>query len=78
MRYNQQKGYAPNTRETIRRHTMHQFADAGLVVLNPDQPDRPVNSPKWCYQISPDALKLMKTYGTRNWKKRLPRIFKLG
>jgi len=28
--------YAPNTRETIRRFTLHQFVDAGLVVENPD------------------------------------------
>ena len=29
--------------------------DALLIVENPDQPDRPVNSPKWCYQIHPRA-----------------------
>jgi hypothetical protein len=28
--------YAPNTRETIRRFTLHQFATAMLVVQNPD------------------------------------------
>ena len=38
--------YAPNTRETCRRQTMHQFCDAGITLYNPDQPDRPVNSPK--------------------------------
>ena len=27
------KDYAPNTRETIRRQTMHQFVDAGLVAI---------------------------------------------
>lgn len=42
--------YQPNTRETTRRRTLHQFTDALLVVENPDQPDRPVNSPRWCYQ----------------------------
>ncbi len=30
------KDYTPNTRETIRRQTMHQFRDAGLVLYNPD------------------------------------------
>ena len=39
--------YAPNTRETIRRQTVHQFVQCGLVVENPDQPARPINSPKW-------------------------------
>lgn len=63
--------YAPNTRETFRRQTMHQFIDAGLAVPNPDQPDRPINSPKWCYQIEPKALELLKTYGTSGWNENL-------
>ena len=40
------KDYAPNTRETVRRQTMHQFCDAGLALYNPDKSNRPVNSPK--------------------------------
>ena len=51
--------YAPNTRETIRRFTLHQFVAGGLVVENPDQPDRPVNSPKWCYQLRDEAIDLI-------------------
>jgi adenine-specific DNA-methyltransferase len=62
------RAYAPNTRETFRRQTMHQFVAAGLAVSNPDRPDRPVNSPKWCYQIEPAALELLKTYGTQEWE----------
>lgn len=61
------KEYAPNTRETFRRQTMHQFCDAGLAVANPDEPTRPVNSPKWCYQIEPAALELLRTFGTPTW-----------
>jgi type II restriction enzyme len=57
------KDYKPNTRETIRRFTLHQFAAALLVEQNPDQPDRPVNSPKWCYQIHPRALSLLRGAG---------------
>ncbi|WP_040097751.1 restriction endonuclease BsuBI, partial [Aeromonas australiensis] len=49
------KDYKPNTRESVRRQTMHQFCDAGLAVANPDKPTRPVNSPQWCYQIEPAA-----------------------
>jgi adenine-specific DNA-methyltransferase len=37
------RDYAPNTRETIRRQTMHQFVAAGIALYNPDKPDRPVN-----------------------------------
>lgn len=61
------KNYAPNTRETVRRQTMHQFVDAGLALYNPDKPDRPVNSPKAVYQIEPAALALLRTFGTRKW-----------
>jgi hypothetical protein len=59
--------YAPNTRETVRRHTVHQFVQAGLVVPNPDRPSRPTNSPKAVYQIEPSALKLLRTFGTLEW-----------
>lgn len=29
------KQYAPNTRETVRRQTMHQFCNAGIALLQP-------------------------------------------
>lgn len=61
------KNYAPNTRETVRRQTMHQFLDAGLAIYNPDKPDRPVNSPHAVYQIEPAALALLRTFGTTEW-----------
>ena len=65
--------YAPNTRETFRRFTLHQFVDAGLIVANPDQPDRPVNSPKYCYQIEPEAFALLRTFGSDEWAQSLAR-----
>ncbi len=65
------KLYAPNTRETFRRQSMHQFVDAALALYNPDNPLRPVNSPKAVYQISPEALTLVKTFGTLNWQRQL-------
>jgi hypothetical protein len=58
------KQYAPNTRETIRRQTMHQFVEAGIALYNPDEPTRPVNSPKAVYQIEPTCLAVLRTYGT--------------
>ena len=60
--------YAPNTRETFRRQTMHQFVEAGIALYNPDQPDRPVNSPKACYQISAEAFAVIQTFGTDAWQ----------
>lgn len=67
VREHYDKNYAPNTRETVRRQTMHQFCDAGIVLYNPDKPDRPVNSPKAVYQIEPAALALLRTFGTTAW-----------
>ncbi len=63
--------YAPNSRETFRRFTIHQFVQAGLVIENPDDPQRPVNSPKWCYQIEDAALNLLRTYKTALWNEHL-------
>ncbi len=65
------KEYAPNTRETFRRQTMHQFVDAAIAVYNPDKPDRPVNSPKACYQISSEAFDVIVTYGSDQWDAKL-------
>jgi len=62
------KKYAPNTRETVRRQTVHQFLQAALIVANPDKPSRPTNSPKAVYQIEPSVLKLLKSFGKSNWK----------
>lgn len=62
--------YAPNTRETIRRQTIHQFVQMGIVVQNPDDPDRPINSPHWCYQLSDSALNVLQNFGKpayRDW-----------
>ena len=62
------KDYAPNTRETVRRQTMHQFVNAGIAVYNPDDPDRPVNSPKAVYQIEPATLALLRSFGSATWR----------
>jgi BsuBI/PstI restriction endonuclease domain/BsuBI/PstI restriction endonuclease HTH domain len=67
VRDNYGKTYAPNTRETIRRQTMHQFCDAGIALYNPDKPDRPVNSPKAVYQVEPRALALLRNFDTPAW-----------
>jgi hypothetical protein len=65
------KNYAPNTRETFRRQTMHQFVAAGIALYNPDDPGRSVNSPKAVYQIEPETLKLLRLYGNYLWDRAL-------
>jgi hypothetical protein len=61
------KKYAPNSRETVRRQTVHQFLQGGLILQNPDQPDRPVNSGKTTYQVNSFALDLLRAYGQQDW-----------
>ncbi len=63
--------YAENTRETVRRYTMHQFLQLGLVVKNPDDLDRPINSPDTRYQIEPTFLNLIQSFGTEDWDRNL-------
>lgn len=70
------KKYAENTRETIRRQTLHQFEQAGIVVRNPDDPSRPTNSPNTVYTIADEALNAIKNYGMPTWKKTLQEFVK--
>ena len=65
------KNYAPNSRETFRRFTLHQFCNAGLALYNPDDPGRAVNSPKACYQVAPELKVLLSTYGSESWAENL-------
>lgn len=60
--------YAANTRETVRRQTLHQFADAGLLEQNADKPERPINSPHWNYQVTIEALAVIRLFGTPRFK----------
>ena len=71
------KRYAPNSRETIRRFSLHQLVDAGLVLYNPDKPDRAVNSPENCYQIAPEALSLAKKFSSPDWDSALAKFLKV-
>lgn len=63
------KKYAPNTRETIRRFSVHQMIQAHFLICNPDKSDRPPNSPKTIYQLESQALELIRNYGSTSWQK---------
>src|SRR5262249_43188763 len=65
------KQYAPNTRETVRRQTMHQFVQMRLVLANPGSPARAVNSPDNRHQGEPGGVRLLRTFGTPEWDKSL-------
>ncbi|HTE84527.1 MAG TPA: BsuBI/PstI family type II restriction endonuclease, partial [Dehalococcoidia bacterium] len=61
------KRYMPNTRETVRRQTVHQFLRAGLIHQNPDDTGRPTNSGKFAYQIDESVLGVLRRRGTPEW-----------
>lgn len=64
---NYNKNYAANTRETFRRHVLHQFEQARIVDYNPDKPELPVNSPNAHYALTDNILAIIKTYKTPRW-----------
>jgi hypothetical protein len=63
--------YAPNTRETIRDEAVKYFVDSGMLIRNPDNPNRPTNSGKTVYQTEPNALELFRACGTLEWNGKL-------
>jgi len=71
------KKYAENSRETIRKQTLHQFEQASLVVRNPDDPLRPTNSPNNVYMIGDEALKAFRKFGTKQGKAAARRFIKI-
>lgn len=70
--------WAPNTRETVRRFTLHQFVQAGIAVANPDEPGRPTNSPRFCYQVAPEVLAVARTCGSAAWDAEIRRFLATG
>lgn len=68
IRENYDRDYAENSRETIRRQTIHQFEQAGLLIRNIDEPERPTNSPKTNYAASNDLLKVLHSIETGNFE----------
>lgn len=66
MRNNLDFPIAENSRETIRREVLHQFVAAAFCEHNDDDPDRPTNSSKSVYRVSPNALSVIRMYSGSN------------
>ena len=62
------RAYAENSRETVRRKVLHQFEQAGIVVRNVDDPERPTNSGLTNYILSDLALDAIRSYDSAKWK----------
>jgi len=59
--------YAENTRETVRDESIKPLVAAGVLAQNPDAPGRAVNSPRTVYQVTPEALALLRTFDSPAW-----------
>ncbi|MEZ9174798.1 BsuBI/PstI family type II restriction endonuclease [Vibrio kanaloae] len=60
--------YAANTRETIRRQTLHQLEQAGLLERNRDDPARATNSPKNNYSLNASIVQILSEGPTGDWQ----------
>lgn len=73
---NYNKEYAENSRETIRRQTLHQFIQEGILLHNPDNPGLPTNSKNNHYKLTPDFINLVQSFKTKDWEKELSYFIK--
>ena len=76
MRAKYGKDYAANSRETIRRQTIHQFEQARLVDRNPDDPTRPTNSGKTVYKLTDSAAAVLMVHGKQEFNDAVTRFVK--
>lgn len=70
MREHYEKDYAANSREKIRRQTIHQFEQARLIDRNSDDPSRPTNSRDTVYQLTEMAAGVLIHYGTAGFSEK--------
>jgi hypothetical protein len=67
MRDHYGKDYAANSRETVRRQTIHQFEQARFIDRNPDDPKRPTNSGETVYQLTKDCADVLRRFGQKGF-----------
>src|SRR5207302_5283472 len=76
MRTEYGKDYAANSRETIRRQTIHQFEQARIVNRNPDDPTRPTNSGQTVYTLTDDVVKVLRSFRTTTFNDNVAEFLK--
>jgi adenine-specific DNA-methyltransferase len=65
------KDYKPNSRETIRRQTLHQFEQARIIDRNRDDPSRATNSKDNNYSLNQPIIDIMKEYPDGDWREKI-------
>ncbi len=71
IRDNYGQDYKPNTRETIRRQTLHQFEQARIVDRNRDNPARATNSKDNNYSLTSPMIEILRKYPNGSWQKQI-------
>ena len=59
--------YAENSRETIRKQAMHHFRNAAFIEDN----GKATNSPNYRYRLTDEMLRLIQSYGSDEWERKL-------
>ena len=57
--------YAENSRETFRKQALHRFRTVALIEDN----GKATNSPNYCYRLTKETIKILRTMETSEWKK---------
>lgn len=70
------KDYKPNSRETIRRQTLHQFEQARIIDRNRDNPARPTNSKDNNYSLNAPIIEIIKQFPNGNWQLKVEEFLK--
>lgn len=70
------KDYKPNSRETIRRQTLHQFEQARIIDRNRDNPARPTNSKENNYSLNAPIIEIIKQFPNGNWQLKVEEFLK--
>lgn len=63
--------YKPNSRETIRRQTLHQFEQARIIDRNRDNPKRATNSKDNNYSLNEPILEILREFPHGDWQGRV-------
>lgn len=65
------KDYKPNSRETIRRQTLHQFEQARIIDRNRDDSSRATNSKDNNYSLNQPIIDILREYPNGAWQKKV-------
>lgn len=78
IRENYGKDYKPNSRETIRRQSLHQFEQARILDRNRDNPKRATNSKNNNYSLNESILEVLRVFPDGDWENKIENFLKIS